>query len=61
MMGLLIFVVGFSITSAYILFFIFNKREEEKKANEFSLRDDVDYDGHGNWGRFPNYKEKRKR
>ena len=61
MIGLVIFAVGFSITLTYIFFFIFNKREEERNKNRYSIRDDVDYDGHGNWGRFPVYEEKKKR
>jgi len=60
MIGLVIFAVGFSITLTYVFFFMFNKKEEERKENHYSVRDDIDYDGHGNWGRFPVPKEKKK-
>lgn len=61
MIGLVIFAVGFSITLTYIFFFIFNKKEEERNESQYSVRDDIDYDGHGNWGRFPIHEEKKKR
>lgn len=61
MIGLVIFAVGFSITLTYIFFFIFNKKEEERNESQYGLRDDIDYDGHGNWGRFPIHEEKKKR
>ena len=61
MIGLVIFAVGFSITLTYVFFFIFNKKEEERNESQYSVRDDIDYDGHGNWGRFPIHEEKKKR
>ncbi len=60
MIGLLIFAVGFSVTCAYVFFFVFNKKEEERQER-IKLDDDIDYDGHGNWGRFPPVKEKKKK
>ena len=59
-MGLLIFAVGFSITCAYVFFFVFNAKEEQRQEN-IKLDDHIDYDGHGNWGRFPPIKEKKKK
>ena len=32
-------------------------QERENGANE--INDNIDYDGHGNWGRFPAYEEKK--
>lgn len=58
MISLIIFVVGFFITVSYVFFYIFNKREEESNRDDFAIRDDIDYDGHGNWGRFPKYEKK---
>ena len=60
MIGFVIFVVGFSITTTYIFFWVFNKREEERNESQFSIKDDIDYDGHGNWGRFQPVKQKKK-
>ena len=59
MISFVIFVIGFFITISYVFFYIFNKKEEDRKSNKFSIRDDIDYDGHGNWGRFPPLKEKK--
>ena len=57
-MGLLIFVVGFVIFTTYVFFFMFSKQHEIK--DKPSIKDDmVDYDGHGNWGRFPKHNEKK--
>tara|TARA_B100001094_G_scaffold295171_1_gene316296 strand:+ start:320 stop:502 length:183 start_codon:yes stop_codon:yes gene_type:complete len=59
-MGLLIFTLGFIIFVTYIFFFIFSTREEIE--NEITFKDDIiDYDGHGNWGRFPPIKKRKKR
>ncbi len=44
----------------YVLFFMFNKKEEEKQER-IKVDDNIDYDGHGNWGRFPPVKEKKKK
>jgi hypothetical protein len=49
----LIFSIGSVIAISYVIFFLFDRREEEKKQNEFRPTDDIDYDGHGNYGRFP--------
>ena len=58
-MTFLIFIIGFGIFTTYVLFFMFNKNEEEKEER-IKLDDNIDYDGHGNWGRFPPIKEKKK-
>lgn len=57
-MGLLIFSVGFVIFSTYVFFLMFSTNKKVEKTS--ILKDDIiDYDGHGNWGRFPpNKKEK---
>ena len=59
-MGFLIFIIGFVIFSTYVTFFMFTtKKEIEDKP---TLKDDIiDYDGHGNWGRFPPTKKGKKR
>ena len=59
-MTFIIFIVGFVIFTTYVLFFMFNKNEEEKQER-IKLDDNIDYDGHGNWGRFPPVKEKKKK
>ena len=59
-MTFIIFIVGFFIFTTYVLFFMFNKNEEEKQER-IKLDDTIDYDGHGNWGRFPPVKEKKKK
>ena len=59
-MTLIIFIIGFVIFTTYIFFFLFNKKEEEKQER-IKLDDHIDYDGHGNWGRFPPVKEKKKK
>ena len=59
-MTLIIFIIGFIIFTTYIIFIMFNKKEEEKQER-IKLDDHIDYDGHGNWGRFPPVKEKKKK
>jgi len=59
-MGLLIFIVGFLIVISYVFFFAFNKNEE-KKIEMTREDDNIDYDGHGNWGRFPPVKNKNEK
>tara|TARA_B100000900_G_scaffold73986_1_gene58941 strand:+ start:722 stop:913 length:192 start_codon:yes stop_codon:yes gene_type:complete len=59
-MTFIIFIVGFVIFMTYVLFFMFNKKEEEKQER-IKVDDNIDYDGHGNWGRFPPVKEKKKK
>lgn len=60
-MELLIFIVGFIVFIAYVMSFSFF--EKDKKTNEHSIRidDAIDYDGHGNWGRFPPKPKKEKK
>ena len=58
-MGFIIFIIGFVIFSVYVFFFMFSTKKEID--NPIILKDDmIDYDGHGNWGRFPPKKEKDK-
>lgn len=57
-MEVLIFIVGVLVFSSYVLF-SFNEPEEEEKS--IKIDDAVDYDGHGNWGRFPPKKKKREK
>ncbi len=59
-MTFIIFIVGFVIFTTYVLFFMFNAKEEEKEER-IRLDDNIDYDGHGNWGRFPPPKKKKNR
>lgn len=55
-MGFLIFIVGFTIFTTYVIFFMSSTKQEIE--NRPLLKDDiVDYDGHGNWGRFPPIKK----
>jgi hypothetical protein len=57
-MGFLIFIIGFIIFCTYVFFFMFSTKQEiEDKP---FLKDDIiDYDGHGNWGRFPPTKKEK--
>ena len=51
-MGFFIFIIGFIIFTTYVMFFMFSINNENK--DKIDLKDDIiDYDGHGNWGRFP--------
>lgn len=59
-MGMIIFIVGFVIFATYVFFYIFNAKEEEREER-IKLDDSIDYDGHGNWGRFPPPKKKKNR
>jgi hypothetical protein len=52
-MNVLIFLVGCTIFSLYVTFFLFSFTEKEDKKEVIKIDDYVDYDGHGNWGRFP--------
>ena len=55
------FIVGFIIFSVYVYFLIWNiftsnrKQREENYPTQFV--DNVDMDGHGNYGRFPSEKK----
>ena len=64
-MSILFFVIGFVIFSIYLFFFIWNISNNSKKRlgkNYTNIEDDnpVDYDGGGNWGRFPDTNSKNK-
>lgn len=50
-MSFLIFLIGTTIFLSYIFFFSYFEKEEKK--NTIKIDDAIDYDGHGNWGRFP--------
>lgn len=58
-MSFLIFLIGTTIFLSYIFFFSYFEKEEEEKT--IKMDDNVDYDGHGNWGRFPPIKTKTKK
>ena len=64
-MEIVIFTVGFIIFGTYMFFLVrmintqHKIQERENGANE--INDNIDYDGHGNWGRFPAYEEKKKK
>lgn len=57
-MEALIFIVGVLVFSSYVLFSFTEKEEKEKVIK---IDDFIDYDGHGNWGRFPPKKKKREK
>ena len=68
-MSLGFFIVGAVIFSFYVYFLIWNifssnkKQREENYPNYYSrhgMVDDVDMDGHGNWGRFVPEKQTKK-
>jgi hypothetical protein len=64
-MSILFFVIGFVIFSVYLFFFIWNISNNSNKRlgeNYTNIEDDnpVDYDGGGNWGRFPDTNSKNK-
>ena len=67
-MSTTMFIVGTVIFSAYLYFLIWNifysakKQREENYPGLTGMGDPVDYDGMGNYGRFPStVPEKRKR
>ena len=61
------FIVGFVIFAAYIaltvwsIFYNSRKQQEENYPNLTGMGDRVDYDGMGNYGRFPTVKEPKRR
>lgn len=59
-MGFFIFIIGIIIFTTYVMFFMFSINNENK--DKLDLKDDIiDYDGHGNWGRFPPTKKGKSR
>ena len=57
-MSILFFFIGFLIFSAYMFFLIWNisfSTKNKIEENNPTIGEDtpVDYDGGGNWGRFP--------
>ncbi len=63
-MNIEMFIVGFVIFSGYLYFLIWNiitQNRKQRESNYPDIEDDsVDYDGMGNYGRFPE-KEIKKR
>lgn len=61
------FIVGFVIFAAYIaltvwsIFYNSRKQQEENYPNLTGMGDSIDYDGMGNYGRFPTTKTKSKK
>lgn len=66
-MSIAFFIVGFCIFSLYVYFLIWNifhsnKKQREENYPDYYTRnlvDNVDMDGHGNYGRIPNNPRKR--
>jgi len=46
------FIIGFIIFCTYVFSIMFSVKEEQKEY-KIKVDDSMDYDGHGNWGRFP--------
>jgi len=57
---MIMFIIGFIIFCTYIFSVMFNVKEEQKEY-KIKMDDSMDYDGHGNWGRFPPIKTKQKK
>ena len=61
------FIIGFIIFSVYIalmvwsIFYNSRKQQEENYPNLTGMGDTIDYDGMGNYGRFPAERTKQKR
>jgi len=63
------FIVGFCIFALYVYFLVWsifynNKKQREENSYDYysrNLVDNLDIDGHGNYGRFPNKAPKRKK
>ena len=66
-MSITFFVVGAIIFVAYVgllvwsIFYNSRKQQEENYPNLSGMGDAIDYDGMGNYGRFPAERTKRKR
>jgi hypothetical protein len=66
-MSVTMFIVGFVIFAAYIaltvwsIFYNSRKQQEENYPNLNGMGETIDYDGMGNYGRFPTEKPKKKR
>ena len=54
-----IFIVGLIIFGAYVYFFYSSTKQEKEGSTDIGSRDTVDYDGMGNYGRFPSPKKKK--
>ena len=57
-MSALIFIIGSLIFISYVFFA--SREDRSEKEPLVKVDDVVDYDGHGNYGRFPKAKEKVK-
>lgn len=58
------FIVGFVIFSLYMVGYLtmVNKQHQiQKKQSESQKIDSMDFDGHGNWSRFPNSRTKKRK
>jgi|TARA_B100001063_G_C16576306_1_gene458466 hypothetical protein len=64
-MNIEMFIVGFVIFSGYLYFLIWNiitQNRKQRESNYPDIEDDsVDYDGMGNYGRFPEKNNKKKK
>ena len=66
-MSVAFFIVGFCIFALYVYFLIWsiyysNKKQREENGYSYysrNLVDNIDMDGQGNYGRFPEEKQKR--
>lgn len=64
-MSTTMFIVGFVIFSLYLyvtiwsIFYNSRKQQEENYPNLNGMGDTIDYDGMGNFGRFPSQRKKR--
>tara|TARA_B100000614_G_C14538787_1_gene489485 strand:- start:792 stop:974 length:183 start_codon:yes stop_codon:yes gene_type:complete len=54
-----IFIVGLIIFCAYVYFFYSSTKQKKEGPTDIGSRDTIDYDGMGNYGRFPSPKNKK--
>ena len=55
-MEIYLFVLGVFVTGLVIASVFFVNEEEKKKYNDIDRANEMDYDGMGNYGRFPQKK-----
>ena len=51
-------IVGLLVFVTYVFLFFSVRKEEGEENNESSMRDNIDYDGHGNYNRLGKNKSK---